>query len=1222
MKGFNIHKVSSLLLLGFCLIATANQVQANPEKPVNPADMPQDLWQAFNQARLQIEPVSSTESTDQYKGFNANSKLRFQFGSEGVSIQSTQKEKTWDLGMRLTTYGDQKLLLNGIKHQGNQVTFDRGRVQEWYINQPQGLEQGFTLAAPPETDLPNGEVTLELELSGDLTPNWKEQSQSIAFHTQQGKYAFTYNKLKVIDAKGKSIAAQLAFLDKKLQIRFSPGEAQWPITVDPLIATETKLIGVSSDAASDDFYGSSIALDGDTALIGAAGNDTGGGNAGIVYVMHHSLAGWITEAVLSPTGGLNQFDNFGKAVALSGNTALVGVPNDDTGASNAGAAFVFTRAGTTWTQQAKLTPTTPASNNYFGYSVALDGDTALIGAYGNFSETGIAHTFTRSGAVWTNEDSFYPADWVSGDQFGYSVALEGDTAVIGAQYGDSSSVTDCGSAYIFTRTAGTWSELTELIAPNAAASDRFGSAVALKGADILIGAYFGDGGGANSGSAYVYTESSGVWSYQDELFSIGTPSFDRFAYSVAISGDTALIGNYVDDDSAPSAGSAHIFTRSAGVWSEQYKFTAYDAAATDLYGIAVALDGTTAFIGAQYGDTETVDDSGAAYVYSGTGSSWSLDQKITATDAAAGDEFGGAVTLNGDTALIGAFFENEGGSQSGSAYVFTRSGSGWSQQAKLTASDAAVGDRFGASVALGEDSALIGAPLKDEGGLFDSGSAYMFARSGSTWSQQQKLTASDASDASEFGSSVALDGDSALIGASGEEHAGILSGAAYVFTRSGSSWSEQTKLTASDAAAGDLFGLSVALSADTALVGARWDDDDGFQSGSAYVFTRLGSIWSPQAKLTASDAAAGDNFGSSVALDGETSLIGAWHDSDGGSDSGSAYVFTRSGSTWNEQQKLTASDAAADHLFGSSVALAQDVALIGAHGDDDGGPNSGSAYVFTRSGSAWGEQHKLSASDVADNDEFGLSVALDGDTTLIGAYKDDDAGTDSGSAYINRFECGFTGAIVPNRWTMIGTPCNLGGLDTVQDVFSDNLVPAEYQSTWVVYRRDEATDRYILMGLSSQMVQGEAYWLYSQKHGYWDANGSLTTYISSGNCASAKGCFEVPLVVADSAGNDRYNMVGNPVNITTDWASVRVLVDGMLYTPGDADFNDYLSKTIWKYNGNGYDAYDPDTPGMVGEMKSHEGFWVLPKDSAVGKTVSLLIPHGPSVGGPPAPPGM
>jgi hypothetical protein len=368
-------------------------------------------------------------------------------------------------------------------------------------------------------------------------------------------------------------------------------------------------------------------------------------------------------------------------------------------------------------------------------------------------------------------------------------------------------------------------------------------------------------------------------------------------------------------------------------------------------------------------------------------------QNLLASDGASGDAFGYSVDLCGDYAIVGAV---SGGSWAGAAYVFNWTGTTWTQQAKLTASDAAVGDNFGASVAISGDYAIVGAHGNEDAGN-NTGSAYVFNRSGSAWSQQAKLTASDAAADDEFGRSVGISGDYAIVGGRGNDDAGSASGSAYVFNRSGTAWSEQAKLTASDAALADYFGHSVGISGDYAIVGAYADDDAGSLSGSAYVFNRSGTAWSEQAKLTASDAALGDFFGRSVDISGDDAIVGAERNGDAGNYSGSAYVFNRSGTAWSEQAKLTASDAAAWDYFGSSVGISGDYAIVGAYGDDF---YTGSAYVFDRSGSAWSEQAKLTASDAVVDDRFGESVGIWGERAIVGAHSNDDLGHGSGSAYV------------------------------------------------------------------------------------------------------------------------------------------------------------------------------------------------------------------------------
>ena len=593
------------------------------------------------------------------------------------------------------------------------------------------------------------------------------------------------------------------------------------------------------------------------------------------------------------------------------------------------------------------------------------------------------------------------------DRFGFSVALSGETALVGA-YLDDDNGTSSGSAYVFKRDgSGSWSEQAKLLAGDRASGDAFGYAVALSGDTALVGAYSDDDNGSNSGSAYVFTrDGGGSWGEQAKLVAGDGTSGDWFGYSVALSGDTALVGAYLDDDNGTTSGSAYVFTRDGGgSWSEQAKLLAGDGAPGDLFGHAVALSGDTALVGAEQ-DDDNGTNSGSAYVLTRDGvEGWNEQEKLLgrANDSSGLDSFGRSVALSGDTALVGASGDDDNGTNSGSAYVFTRDGAGvWSQQVKLLASDGAANDLFGFSVALSGDTALVGAYLDNDNGT-TSGSAYVFKRDGGgSWSEQAKLVAGDGGTFDFFGYSVALSNDTALVGAQGDDDNGSSSGSAYVFTRDGAGvWSLQAKLLPDDGAADDRFGFSVALSGETALVGAHLDDDNGTDSGSAYVFTRDGGgVWSEHAKLVAGDGAANDLFGHGVALSGDSALVGAYRDDDNGDDSGSAYVFTRDGSgSWSEQEKLLAGDGAADGSFGYAVALSGDTAVVGARIDPDNG--NGSAYVSRRQGNgSWQQQSKLLAGDGVAGDDFGTAVALSQGTVLIGSpFADTPGGGNSGAAY-------------------------------------------------------------------------------------------------------------------------------------------------------------------------------------------------------------------------------
>jgi hypothetical protein len=397
---------------------------------------------------------------------------------------------------------------------------------------------------------------------------------------------------------------------------------------------------------------------------------------------------------------------------------------------------------------------------------------------------------------------------------------------------------------------------------------------------------------------------------QQKLTASDGATDDEFGYSVSLSsdGNTALIGAESAAVGGNSRqGAAYVFVRSGGVWSQQQKLTASDGTSYDYFGnsVSISADGSTALSGAHFADVGVQGYSGAAYVFVRSGGVWSQQQKLTASDVD-GYSFGDSVSLSGDgsTAVIGASYALIGGNiYQGAAYVFVRNGGTWSPQEKLIASVGASYDYFGNSVSMSADgsTALIGAGNATIGSNTDQGAAYVFVRSGETWSQQQQLVASDGGVMDQFGSSVSLNsnGSVALIGAYGASIDGNASqGAAYVFAVSGGVWSQQQKLTASDGATGDWFGWSVSLSGDgsTALIGAFKAAIGGnYLRGAAYVFVGSGGVWSQQQKLIASDGVGGDAFGYSVTIngDGKTALIGAdwakigYHDIQG-----AAYAFT------------------------------------------------------------------------------------------------------------------------------------------------------------------------------------------------------------------------------------------------------------------------------------------------------------------------------------------
>jgi len=478
---------------------------------------------------------------------------------------------------------------------------------------------------------------------------------------------------------------------------------------------------------------------------------------------------------------------------------------------------------------------------------------------------------------------------------------------------------------------------------------------------------------------------------------------------------------------------------------------------------------------------------------------------LKASNTQANDQFGYSVAISGDTAVVGAHFEssnattidgdqaNNSATQSGAAYVFVRSGTGWSQQAYLKASNTAIADDFGHAVAISGDTIVVGAPNQGPGGA-----AYVFLRNGNTWSQQGYLKASNEQAFDGFGTSVAVSGDTIVVGAYAEDssavgvdgdqanNSALESGAAYVFVRIGTTWSQRAYLKASNSNAQDNFGFSVGVSGDTVVVGAFRESSnsigvDGDQSsniasqaGAAYVFVRTGTTWSQQAYLKASNTGLGDVFGYSVAVSGDTVVVGARNEASNATgvngdqtnnssgQAGAAYVFVRSGASWSQQAYLKASNTqqgGVGDFFGSSVAVSGEVVVVGAIQEDsnssgvDGNQadnslaGAGAAYVFVRSGGTWRQHSYLKASNPGFLDEFGSTVAVSSGTVVVGAAHEssnaigvngneaDNSASQSGAAYV--FELPNTAPTISSfsvtRWPGTSDRFTIAAVDDAED---------------------------------------------------------------------------------------------------------------------------------------------------------------------------------------------
>ncbi len=660
--------------------------------------------------------------------------------------------------------------------------------------------------------------------------------------------------------------------------------------------------------------------------------------------------------------------------------------------------------------------------------MAADGDTAVVGAYQDDDATndnsGSAHVFTRSSsaAPWSWSAKLTASDAAANDEFGIAVAVDGDTIVVGAHQNDSNK----GAAYVFTKPeSGGWADATEtakLTASDAAANDEFGISVAVHGETVVVGAHQNDADDQdnNEGAGYVFTKpESGGWADGTEtpkLIASDATRGDEFGISVAVDDDedTIVVGAYLDDhtdydgNTIGSAGSAYVFTQDSNGWSQKTKLTGPSRGKGDWLGYSVAVAGGTVLAGA-YQSSISGPDSGAVYL-------WTVPQwaDIANSDATTTSHTVTGLTNRVEYSLQVRAVDKVEGAGAGPPSDPLRAMPLKPKPAVPTVLSAVAGD---SQVELSWDDPAGGSPPIINYQLWQH-------------AEHPTLTADTRTANDEFGYAVAIDGDTAVVGMPGEDSPDN-SGAAFVFTRDQGTgkWSPSpvARLRASDPGTQYRFGLSVAVhedtsNGDTIVVGAP---DHSSSKGAVYVFSEPSGGWANDvgedhatetARFLASDGAAADEFGNSVAVVGNTIVVGAYLDDDNGDSSGSAYVFDEPSGGWANDTDSDDADAEFDHTtetlklsgssgsdnFGRSVAIDGDTIVVGASGDDSG---TGSAFVFIKPATGWAnssgtEVAKLTAyfgSGSDGGDRFGRSVAIDGGTIVVGAYGDDG---DTGSAYV------------------------------------------------------------------------------------------------------------------------------------------------------------------------------------------------------------------------------
>jgi hypothetical protein len=526
----------------------------NAIAPLNESAEYDSLDAAVTAARYQAKASAIGAAATNYVN-----QMRGVFSPAGLCLESNTSNAQWRSCWRLQSIGhgeDQLTVDEGdVQTTANRVTIshtistpDRSAipnpasqiVTEWFNNSPGGLEHGFTLAER----LSESTATLRLTIAvdGDLTAQADPDGQTLRLVNRQGEAILNYEKLKVWDADGVEIAARMTTQNSTVILDVEDATAKYPLIIDPTFFASAKL--VASDGATNDNFGQSVAVSGDTVIVGATG-DTIGGNAnqGSAYIFIRGTNGlWTQQRKLTAADG-DTYHIFGSSVAITGDTVVVGAPGANV---DQGSAYVYVRSGTTWSLQQKLLANDGAASDRFGNSVGIAGDSIIVGAFcnsiGGNNNQGSAYVFVRDGSAWTQQQRLTAADGDSVDNFGGSVAIGGNTAIVGADSDDIGTAGNQGSAYIFTRSGTNWTEQQKLLAGDGAADDRFGSSVdiAINTDSVIVGAPANDiGVDGDRGSAYVFTRSGAIWTQQQRLTASGGRAADFFGVSAAIFGNTA-----------------------------------------------------------------------------------------------------------------------------------------------------------------------------------------------------------------------------------------------------------------------------------------------------------------------------------------------------------------------------------------------------------------------------------------------------------------------------------------------------------------------------------------------------------------------------------------------------------------------------------------------------------------------------------------------------------
>lgn len=684
-------------LLAFHSIAATAQAQESPESAATPAGVSREDWAGIR-AAFDAELYRVKSSGEMFEAFNAKQDWLTSFDGAGFLVKPS--EGSWSWGLALQSYGFEGSPMSQVndsevraEDQRLAYTWDRN-LEEWYINDQRGLEHGYTVQERPANSGTEGAaLTFELNVLGSLEPVLDADQNTVEFVNADGDGVVTYSKLHVFDAEGVAQAAHFAVSGSVLTIVVDESHATYPLTVDPL--GSQKFVKASNTGAGDSF-GTSVAVWGQLAVVGASGEDSSSSGvdgdetsdardgAGAAYVFHRRLGTWRQAAYLKASHP-DFTDLFGSSVAIYDGTVVVGARQEDSDATgvngnansnaspNSGAVYIFETVGGTWMQVAYLKASNTDAWDYFGTSVAIDGDWLAVGATGEASpstgingneildttpEAGAVYMFNRLNGAWSQWAYIKASNTEGGDDFGRSLDLSGSRLVVGAPHEDSLSPgvngmesdnggQSAGAAYVFEFSGGAWFQDAYLKASFPGAADEFGASVAIWGQSVAVSApnedsdSFGIDGDANndlradSGAAYVFRTQAGTWSQEAYFKAHNAGSGAHFGTDLALDGNRLVVGGQSDDFFGPNgsqsdfhsfeSGSAYLFERLGGAWSQFSYLKADQNGRGDRFGTAIDMSLGRVFVGTPEEDSFATGiggntnnnfeiDSGAVYI--------------------------------------------------------------------------------------------------------------------------------------------------------------------------------------------------------------------------------------------------------------------------------------------------------------------------------------------------------------------------------------------------------------------------------------------------------------------------------------------------------------------------------------------------------------------------------------------------------------------------------